>query len=251
MRAGASACTTTRCNRPALGKSFTYDEPSAVEIALLMAAKLTPSALALSRSMSSCNCAASSRPSGRTAASSLLFEAMPSSWLRAASRASWPAPPRSCRRIVKPLARPSSGIGGGLTGKMDASRMRARPPKARPTTLCAEFCGSLRSFQSFSVTKPSAAFCPEPEKLKPRMLTMLATSGCLSMKSSTFVITSLVRLTVAPGGNCTLTIRLPWSSLGRNDEGSRFSSSTTAAMITAYSTMKRPVRLSMPATQPS
>jgi len=70
--------------------------------------------------------------------------------------------------------------------------------------------------------KASAAFWPWPEKLKPSTLTMLCTSGCFSMKPSTCCITPSVRSTVAPGGNCTFTSIVPWSSPGRKEVGSRW-----------------------------
>jgi hypothetical protein len=100
---------------------------------------------------------------------------------------------------VKPEAA-QFGNGGGLSGKMKASRMPIRAPKARPATSCAELAGAVRSSQSLSVTKASAAFWPWPEKLKPSTPTMLCTSGCLSMKPSTCCITSRARACVAPGG---------------------------------------------------
>ena len=231
MRAGASACTMTRWRRPALGKSLAYAEPSAVEITPLMASKLTPSALALSRSMSNCNCGASSRPSGRTWVSTLLFDANPSNWLRAPSRASWPRPARSCSRKLKPDDEPSSGMGGGLKGKMNASRMPLNAPKARPAKACAELPASLRSDQSLSVTNARAAFCPWPEKLKPSTLTMPCTSGCLSTKPSTCCMTASVRSRVAPGGNCTLTSIVPWSSAGKNEVGRRWYISAAPARM--------------------
>ena len=147
---------------------------------LLMAPKLTPCAAARSRSMSICSCGASSRPFGRTPASSLLCMAMPSIWLRAASRASWPLPPRSCSRKLKPELTPSSGIGGGLSGKMKASLMVDSAPMARPATASAACCGPVRSSQGLRVTKEMPAFWPWPENEKPITATMLCTSGCLS-----------------------------------------------------------------------
>jgi hypothetical protein len=51
-------------------------------------------------------------------------------------------------------------MGGGLSGKMKASRMPDSAPKARPASACALLPGALRSDQSLSVTKASAAFCP-------------------------------------------------------------------------------------------
>ena len=85
----------------------------------------------------------------------------------------------------------------------------------------AELPAAVRSDQSLSVMKASAAFCPCPEKLKPSTLTMPCTSGCLRMKPSTCFITSSVRSCVAPGGSCTFTSMVPWSSLGRNEVGKR------------------------------
>ena len=199
-------------------------------MALLMAEKLTPCALALSRSMSTCSCGASSRPSGRTPASTLLLEAMPSIWLRAATSASWPLPPRSCRRKVKPELTPSSGMAGGLSAKMNASRTPDSAPMARPAMASAVCSAPARSDQSLRVTKDRPAFCPWPEKLKPITATMFLTSGCLSMKSSTFSTTAWVRSSVAPGGSWMLTSRLPWSSLGRNEVGRRMYSTPTAAI---------------------
>jgi hypothetical protein len=199
----------------------------------LIASKPTPSALALSRSMSSCSCGASSRPSGRTCVRIGLLEAAPSSWLRAASRASRPRPARSCSRKAKPDDEPSSGMDGGLSGKMNASRMPLRPPNARPAKSCADAARRLALGQSLRVTKASAAFWPWPEKLKPSTLTMLCTSGCLSMKPSTCCITSSARACVAPGGSCTLTSRVPWSSLGRKDVGKRrYTTAAPATMAT-------------------
>ncbi|EWS63939.1 hypothetical protein Y695_02826 [Hydrogenophaga sp. T4] len=147
-------------------------------MAPLIASNPTPRALAFSRSMSICSCGASSRPSGRTCVSSLLCEAMPSIWLRADSSASLPRPARSCSRKLKPDEAPSSGMGGGLSGKMNASRIPDSAPKARPATAWAALPSPERSDQSLSVTNASAAFWPWPEKLKPSTPTMLCTSGC-------------------------------------------------------------------------
>jgi hypothetical protein len=189
--------------------------------AALMRRSPRPARLALSRSMSSCSCGASSRPSGRTCVSTGLWPPAPSSWLRAASRASWPRPARSCRRKLKPEAGPVRESAAGSAGKMKASRMPIRRAEGAPGQGLRRTAGPVRSAQSFSVTKASAAFWPWPEKLKPSTPTMLCTSGCLSMKPSTCCITSSARSCVAPGGSCTLTSRLPWSSLGRNEVGRR------------------------------
>ncbi|MNZ93581.1 hypothetical protein D3C78_1126560 [compost metagenome] len=124
----------------------------------LIALKATPRAAALSRSMSICSWGASSRPSGRTWVSTLLCEAMPSSWLRAFTSAIWPLPPRSCRRRVKPEALPSSGMGGGLSAKMKASRTPDMAPMMRPAKASADCEGSPRSAQSLSVRNARPAF---------------------------------------------------------------------------------------------
>src|SRR5450830_928857 len=107
----------------------------------------TPSALALSRSMSSCSCGASSSPSGRTPASTLLCDAMPMIWLRAWTNAACPRPARSCRRKVKPVALPSSGIGGGFSGNTIASLICMKTPKALPAMASAD-CDLLRKHQT-------------------------------------------------------------------------------------------------------
>jgi hypothetical protein len=114
--------------------------------------------------------------------------------------------------------------------------MPDRPPNARPTSACADCPGPGRWSQSFSVTKASAAFWPLPAKLKPSTLTMFCTSGCCSIQPSTCCITSSVRFCVAPGGSCTLTSTLPWSSLGRNEVGSRFHIQPMATSTAAYTT---------------
>ncbi len=99
---------------------------------------------------------------------------------------------------------PSSGMGGGLSAKMNASRMPESAPKARPATAEAEWSAPSRSLQSFRITKARPAFCPWPENEKPATVTMFSTSGCLSMNSSTCDSTADVRDWAAPGGNCTL-----------------------------------------------
>ena len=85
---------------------------------------------------------------------------MPSIWLRAASSASRPSPARSCNRKENPDDEPSSGIGGGLSGKMKASRIWDSAPNARPATPWASLPGAVRSLQSLRVTNASAAFWP-------------------------------------------------------------------------------------------
>ena len=91
----------------------------------------------------------------------------------------------------------------------NASRMLLRAWVARPASEPADCSSVVRSDQSFSVAKASAMFGPVPEKLKPTMLTMAASSGCFIMYVSTSFITSTVRSWVAPGGSCTFTITKP------------------------------------------
>ena len=81
---------------------------------------------------------------------------------------------------MKPELTPSSGIGGGLIGKMKASLMPDKAPMARPARDVALCSVPLRSSQGLSVTKARPAFCPCPENEKPMTATMPATSGCLS-----------------------------------------------------------------------
>ena len=90
---------------------------------------------------------------------------------------------------------------------MKASRTFESAPNARPASACAECSAPFLSSQCLSGTKASAAFWPLPEKLKPSTLTILSTSGWLSMKLSACCITASVRACVAPGGSCTLAIR--------------------------------------------
>ena len=97
-------------------------------------------------------------------------------------------------------------MGGGDSGKMKASRTPESAPNARPASACADWPSPSRWSQGLSVTNASAAFWPWPENEKPSTPTMLCTSGCLRMKSSTWAITLRVRSWVAPGGSCTFTM---------------------------------------------
>src|SRR3546814_3814971 len=72
---------------------------------LLMSLIDTPSALAFSRSTRSLYCGASSTPLGRTALRTGFCAAMPSNWLRAASKAACPRPAWSFSSKSKPVAR--------------------------------------------------------------------------------------------------------------------------------------------------
>ncbi|MNV17455.1 hypothetical protein D3C71_1082430 [compost metagenome] len=100
MRNGWSACTNTRLTRPRSMKSSMYELPHAVARVVLIWSIDRPSELALATSISMRNCGVSSWPFGRTLASFLLPAARPSSWLRAASNASWPWPLLSFRKKV-------------------------------------------------------------------------------------------------------------------------------------------------------
>jgi len=55
-------------------------------------------------------------------------------------------------------------MGGGLSGKMMASRMPARPPNARPAISSADWPRPSRCSQSLSVMKAIAAFWPWPDE---------------------------------------------------------------------------------------
>ncbi|KAG0733295.1 hypothetical protein G6F24_018951 [Rhizopus arrhizus] len=77
-----------------------YDLPHAAARVPLIWSIDSPSEVALAASMSMRNCGVSSWPFGRTLASFLLPAARPSSWLRAATRASWPWPVVSFRKKV-------------------------------------------------------------------------------------------------------------------------------------------------------
>ena len=58
-----------------------------------------------------------------------------------------------------------------------------------------------RCDQSFNVVKASAAFCPLPEKLKPRIIVVLPTPGSLALWASICSTTLMVRFWLAPGGS--------------------------------------------------
>ncbi|MCY1234205.1 hypothetical protein D9M72_467790 [compost metagenome] len=90
---------------------------------------------------------------------------------------------------------------------------------ARIAIDCAALLAS-RSFQSLSVTKASAAFWPVPKKEKPLIAMMRSTAGSWPKIFSACSTTSVVRLPVASDGSCIMTITKPWSSSGRNDDGS-------------------------------
>ncbi|MNN70375.1 hypothetical protein D3C81_1862210 [compost metagenome] len=58
-----------------------------------------------------------------------------------------------------------------------------------------------RSDQSLSVVKANAAFCPLPEKLKPRIKVVLPTPGSSALCASICAATCSVRMRLAPGGS--------------------------------------------------
>ncbi len=99
-----------------------------------MAVMGSPCAPAFSQSTSSRYSGTSSMPLGRTFASRGSCAAMPSNWLRAAIKASWPKPPRSCNWKSNPLAVPSSRTAGGAKAKTIASRNCENVPMAVPAT---------------------------------------------------------------------------------------------------------------------
>ncbi len=153
MRYGASACTLTRFTRPRSMKSSMYWPPQATDSVVLMSATDSPSAAAFSKSTSTRSCGVSSWPFGRTFASSVLCAATPRNWLRAAVSASCPRPALSLRKNAKPVAMPSSGIGGGAKAKTKASLICDSATIARPATASACCSGDLRSSQFLRLTK--------------------------------------------------------------------------------------------------
>ena len=155
---GASAWMTTRCTRPGVGE--VVDVGGAQRGRQRAVVGPRPSAAAFSRSMSSCSCGASARPSGRTPVKHRACCASRATGCAPRAAPSWP-----CRRAVlqadrlKPVALPSSGIAGGAKAKTMASRMPPSLPMAapRPPPPCS---GARRSLQSFSVMKAMPAFWP-------------------------------------------------------------------------------------------
>ena len=121
-------------------------------------------------------------------------------------------------------------IAGGTMANTCASRIiPIMAPVMRPAISCAD---ASRSLQSFRRTKPMPEFWLLPAKLKPATVNTPATSGCLRMKSAAMSIDCSVRCWVAPGGVVNITIIMPWSSSGRNDDGSRQNSRPITASAT-------------------
>jgi hypothetical protein len=131
---------------------------------------------------------------------------MPSNWLRAATSASWPLPPRSSRRNEKPVAVPSSGIAGGTRAKTNASRTPASAPKARPASACADWSALalVPGLERHEGERRVLAAAGEAEAEHAHHLVDLGLAeeealGLLHHRQR-------ARL-VAPGGSCTLAIR--------------------------------------------
>ena len=82
-----------------------------------------------------------------------------------------------------------------------------------------------------SFTNAIAEFWPAPSQLKPRIDITLSTAGWPCQKASTWSITAFVRFWLAPGGSDTIANRLPVSSSGRNDDGSRAQVTPSATRI--------------------
>ena len=142
----------------------------------LMSESETPNACAFSWSTSSLNCAVSSRPLGRTLTKLAgCCAAMPSNWLRAWVRASWPSPAWSINSKSKPVAVPSSTMAGILNGMTKPSRILPNSILARWITASALFSSPLRSSHGFRLTKAIPAFCAWPLKLKPLTVKTLST----------------------------------------------------------------------------
>ena len=84
--------------------------------------------------------------------------------------------------------------------KATASLSSLKAPLARSAIADAE-SWAPRSDQSLRVVKASAAFCPLPEKLKPRIIVVLPTPGSLALCASICSTTLIVRFWLAPGGS--------------------------------------------------
>ncbi|MNV43214.1 hypothetical protein D3C71_1349210 [compost metagenome] len=144
---------------------------------------------------------------------------------------------------------PSSGIAGGGKAKMKASLIWPSAPIARPVIGPTPW-SALRSFQSLSLMKDMPAFWPMPAKLKPCTENTDSTASVSFFRkwSSSWYIASSVRSWVAPTGVCTSAIRMPWSSLGRNELGRRMNSRPITSASTAKIDMNRHGRARMPLT---
>ena len=140
---------------------------------------------------------------------------------------------------------------GGCMVNTKPSRIWLNAIMARPVKEAASLPGFLRSLQSLRETKPKPMFCPCPAKLKPCTVMMLATSGCCSMYFSVCSNTASVRSRVAPGGSCAITMREPWSSVGKKPVGNRTYISDMQAMMAPYTPIISQLRLSSLPIMPS
>jgi hypothetical protein len=138
---------------------------------------------------------------GRTPTSALFSPALPSNVPIAPFSASRPWPVRSCRYMSKPPNWPSPFTVGRLITKICASRIGNSAPLACWMNSLAVI---LRSLHGLSLMKIMPTFSPWPMKLKPDTCIMPSKPSCFSTFARTCSNTSLVRRSVAPGGNCTM-----------------------------------------------
>ena len=123
-------------------------------------------------------------------------------------------------------------MGGGLTGKITASRILPSAGMERATSACALCSVPLRSFQCQRLTKPSAAFWPEPAKLEADHADHVLNLRLLEHEVLDLLHHRQRALLRRTGGSCTLTRMLPLV-LVRHEGGGRRRKTQVAAAITA------------------
>ncbi len=96
-------------------------------------------------------------------------------------------------------------IGGRLNGSTLACRICEPAPNVRRIRACAESAADLRSANGFNRATMKALFgsdAPSSSE-KPIIERVCSTAGICFNNASTCLVTSLVRATDAPSGNCT------------------------------------------------
>ena len=174
--------------------------------------------------MSTLSCGWSSWPFGPHAGQhACSCAARPSSWLRAASSASWPTPATSCSSKSKPLALPSPWIGGrGEREDLRVADAGEGAHRAAGDRRAADGRRFALAAQSLSRTKAMPAFWPAPPKLKPETVKTPSTASfsCFEVVVGRPASSARsVRSCVGADRQLHLVIRMPWSSSGRNDGG--------------------------------
>ncbi|MNT18783.1 hypothetical protein D3C72_1540000 [compost metagenome] len=205
-----------------------------MDTVLLMSARDRPWARAFSSSISNWYWGSSRRPLARTRLSTGFFAASSTNWSRAAFSASWPMPPRSCRKKLKPVALPSSITAGGAKAKTIASRKLKKCFCARWARSNTLWPSAVRSSHGLSMRNARPELWPRPAKLKP---VTVNTEFTVSFSSSSrysriWSTTAWVRSALAPDGVCTWANSTPWSSSGRKAVGMRVNSQPMATRIT-------------------